>query len=106
MNYRKFYENQYKVKLNKNFDIHHIDYNHNNNDITNLVALPKELHHRLHNAYNEYIQWCSNYSLDDIRLHTGALCSHTMFIESLTEYLNIVEECKVYMNKRNMGGNL
>jgi hypothetical protein len=41
--YRKYYEHSIGIKLNKNFDVHHIDLNKKNNDILNLVAMPKKL---------------------------------------------------------------
>lgn len=47
-NYRKFYEKQTGKKIPKDFDIHHIDFNRENNDIMNLVAIPRELHKKYH----------------------------------------------------------
>jgi hypothetical protein len=47
-NYRKFYEEQTGKKIPKDFDVHHIDFNRNNNDIINLVAIPKKLHKKYH----------------------------------------------------------
>lgn len=49
MNYRKLYEKHYNLKIPKNWEIHHIDANRNNNDINNLIMLPKKLHKALHN---------------------------------------------------------
>ena len=48
MDYRILYEEKTKMKIPKNFDIHHIDGNRNNNEITNLVALPKKIHSKYH----------------------------------------------------------
>lgn len=48
MNYRKNYEQQTGETLPTTFDVHHIDFNRSNNDINNLVALPKELHQNYH----------------------------------------------------------
>lgn len=47
------YVKYYKEITNKDFDsnkyqVHHIDLNRNNNDISNLVMLPKELHTKYH----------------------------------------------------------
>ena len=47
-NYRKFYEKQTNKKIPKDFDIHHIDFNRENNDIANLVAIPRQLHKKYH----------------------------------------------------------
>lgn len=49
MNYRNLYEKHYNLKIPKNWEIHHIDSNRNNNDINNLIMMPKKLHRALHN---------------------------------------------------------
>lgn len=48
MDYRKFYEQQTGVKLPAGYDVHHIDFNRENNEIRNLVALPQQLHTLYH----------------------------------------------------------
>ena len=52
MHYRKIYENHLKQKIPKGFEVHHIDLNHYNDDITNLVAIPKKLHTEFHKYIN------------------------------------------------------
>tara|TARA_R100000655_G_scaffold9865_1_gene24286 strand:+ start:506 stop:712 length:207 start_codon:yes stop_codon:yes gene_type:complete len=47
MNYRKLYENKIG-KIPNDWEIHHIDFNHNNNDINNLIAIPKIVHVVIH----------------------------------------------------------
>jgi hypothetical protein len=47
-NYRKFYEEKTGKKIPKDFDVHHIDLNRENNEIENLVAIPKHLHKKYH----------------------------------------------------------
>lgn len=37
--------------LKSKIEVHHIDFNHNNNDISNLLPLTKSEHVRLHNLY-------------------------------------------------------
>ena len=49
MNYRKLYEDYYKIEIPKGFDIHHIDADRKNNNINNLIMLPSKLHKALHN---------------------------------------------------------
>ena len=48
MNYRKLYEDKFGIKIPKNYDIHHIDADRNNNEIENLIMLPSKLHRALH----------------------------------------------------------
>lgn len=52
-NYRLKYKRYYGIEFGKEFDIHHIDFNHLNNDINNLLLLPKELHSKYHLLINE-----------------------------------------------------
>lgn len=48
MSYRNKYEEKTGLKVPSSFDIHHIDLNRKNNDINNLVAIPRELHRDYH----------------------------------------------------------
>lgn len=51
-NYRKLYENHHNVKIQKGYEIHHLDHNHENNEITNLVCIPRKLHKKYHLYWN------------------------------------------------------
>lgn len=42
----------YNGEIPEGYDIHHIDFNKNNNDISNLIALPKSVHQSLHARIN------------------------------------------------------
>ena len=48
VNYRKFWEAANNTTIPKGYHIHHIDGNHNNNDINNLVCVSAEEHHNIH----------------------------------------------------------
>lgn len=49
--YLKFYARYYGITWDhQKFEVHHIDGNRKNNDIWNLLLLPKELHKRLHHS--------------------------------------------------------
>ena len=48
MGYRKKYETYHNTKLSKDYDVHHIDWNHNNNNIDNLIAIPRTVHKIIH----------------------------------------------------------
>lgn len=95
-NYRLIYEDYYKFKIPKGWDVHHLDYNHKNNTPTNLLALPRELHQHLHETYNNFCR-CTPC---EIQVHTGQVCNRTLYQEVLLEYLQTVEDCTVYMNLR------
>lgn len=47
INHKKLYESVHG-KIKENWDVHHIDWNHDNNDINNLIAIPKKLHQLTH----------------------------------------------------------
>lgn len=50
--YRNIYMKYIRQNI-RNKDIHHMDLNHNNNDISNLVAVSKSFHRRLHRFYHD-----------------------------------------------------
>lgn len=52
MDYRKFYQEVTGELIPKCFDVHHIDFNRENNSIENLVSIPKELHQAYHKTYS------------------------------------------------------
>lgn len=54
MNYRKFYEAMCNFQIPKDYEIHHIDFDRNNNKISNLVMLPAFLHKKYHIKLSEY----------------------------------------------------
>lgn len=51
-NYREKYKRYYGIEFGKDFVIHHIDFDRENNDISNLVLLPRELHEWYHAIIN------------------------------------------------------
>ena len=73
MNYRTFYEKHYKLKIPKNWEIHHIDADRKNNNINNLIMLPKKLHRALH----KHIGLLSKNNSKKIRLQ---YCHYELFI--------------------------
>jgi len=83
MTSRKYYEKTLNVKVPKDFDVHHIDCNNKNNDIRNLVAIPKIVHSRYHKAKNGFN---SEISEGYINLSFNS-CNN-----GLRYYLNVIEE--------------
>ena len=47
MSYRELYEKHIE-KIPKDWDVHHIDFNHNNNSLDNLISIPKVIHTVIH----------------------------------------------------------
>ena len=52
MDYRKIYEQHYNITLENDMVIHHIDLDRSNNDISNLLMLPRSLHSKYHMCLN------------------------------------------------------
>lgn len=50
MDYRKLYEKTFGIKIPRDYDIHHIDGDHHNDSLDNLLLLPRALHAELHRA--------------------------------------------------------
>lgn len=52
--HRKIYEEFYGVKIPKYMEIHHIDGNHNNNDINNLKLVTWQEHYDIHYSQGDW----------------------------------------------------
>lgn len=48
MDYRSYYEKMCDLKIPRNCEIHHINFNREDNNIRNLVMLPSKLHKDYH----------------------------------------------------------
>ena len=51
-NYREKYKRYYNIEFDENYVVHHIDLDRTNNDISNLLLLPKGLHAKYHMILN------------------------------------------------------
>lgn len=52
--HRRIYEDYYHIRLPKEVEIHHIDGNHNNNQIENLKAVTIQEHFDIHYKQGDY----------------------------------------------------
>lgn len=48
VDYRKKYKKHFNIEFGKEYAIHHIDFDRGNNDINNLLLLPRGLHTKYH----------------------------------------------------------
>ena len=87
MDYRKIYEEHYNTKILPDYDIHHMDHDHYNNNPFNLVALPKSLHRSYHFYYRALQSYDPNHMI----------INKEFFIKDLNKfeekYLEIIEFC-------------
>ena len=99
--YRKLYKEYYGIDFDNNFEIHHIDFNHNNNEISNLVLLPKKLHRQYHfylNAINCYEDKTIIKFNSKIQGNIGNVDSYMM--NMLQDFIPILYECNKWYDKK------
>lgn len=82
MNYRKLYKEYYQIDFDDNYEVHHLDENRKNNNIENLLLLPKKLHHQYH--------FLKNFIKDDLRT-VGDTKIQSFFLRPTYYYYNNVE---------------
>ena len=100
--YKKDYEEYYGMRIPNDWEVHHINYNHTDNSLDNLIALPADLHKQLHVTYAKFLQSKLSFKLSDIHLHSGKTNNYSYFMEALADYVNAVETCTPYMNLRDL----
>ena len=64
--YKKLYAQTYGITWDVDLEIHHIDRNRQNNDISNLILLPGHLHRELHICLNEAVVMIEPVTAGDI----------------------------------------
>lgn len=69
-NYRRFYKEYYGIDFGSDFCIHHLDFNRENNDINNLLLIPKKVHGQFHFACH-FIEKTKKDFYDPKDLHLG-----------------------------------
>lgn len=59
VNYKRIYERAFGIQWDRTlYEIHHVDRNRENNEIGNLLLIPKEVHERIHKIESELLgQW-------------------------------------------------
>lgn len=107
MHYRKIYENKVSI-LPKDFEVHHLDCNRENNDIYNLVHLPKKIHSKLHSIKNRYDK--SITSINEYKyFYTSEKKKYLKYIEDYIDFKTkilsfyISERDMLILNKNNNG---
>ena len=96
--YRLKYKRYYGIDLGNDYDVHHIDFDRTNNDIKNLLLLPKELHNHYHLLINGL---CENgqfnkTGLVDFKLSNPIITDYSI---SLLKHLDeCITECKKWIN--------
>lgn len=97
-NYRKIYEKKCNIKIPKNYEIHHVDFNRENNNIRNLVMLPKEIHQEYHKAYEELNSFYIQKEIISIIDKGNGI--NEIYKNKYEKFIRIWEECCKYANYR------
>lgn len=101
---RRIYAEKTGVKIPAGYEVHHIDFNPNNNDISNLVAIPKDVHVRFHSILKEVgvvngnvILPCNHFNHSFTDFYFNPVRIHSII--ELSKYVNCI--CQ-FVEKRNM----
>lgn len=103
-NYRTIYKRYYEIDFDKSYVVHHIDFNRENNDISNLVLLPKELHEKYHTIINSITISIDKPKADgfiDIRLSNLNLTDYNFNMFKLLP--EIILECSKWLYFKKYG---
>lgn len=91
--YKKIYETEIGSKIDgRIFDIHHLDENRENNDFSNLLMLPKTLHHKYHFYKNRLVS-VNDFVTDILTVFDGGYMCNDYAIEQYNEFLAVWKEC-------------
>lgn len=88
--YRKKYKRFYDIDFDRDFAIHHIDFDRNNNEIENLLLLPRGLHNKYHSSLSAI---CDENHLINGRIDKLGKFACTSFL-TLGEALREIEKWK------------
>lgn len=101
--YRKYYKEYYGIEFGSEYDVHHIDFNRGNNDISNLILLPKKLHRKYH-FYLEAIG-AKRGIVNDISFRLDSIeyiSPHNMAYKMLIKLFEIQKELNYWVNDKEM----
>lgn len=109
-NYREKYKRYYGIDFDKDFDVHHIDLDRENNDIDNLILLPKILHERYHKCLTEISGITDISKLKIINVKNGCQFEHGALLRFCTvmRQISVWKAHKAnleYMRSFKYGGN-
>lgn len=97
--YKKLYEKETGKEVPVGFDLHHIDEDKGNNDILNLVAIPKKLHQKYHSCTN--IPRTITLSGPKSSFQPGRGFNNYLLRE-LTVFIDVVEEINLWIDFRDV----
>ena len=96
--YRKFYADYYGITWDtKEMEVHHIDFNRENNDIDNLILLPKKEHHFIHKRHRDVVNMSSYYPTTEGLVkeisREGLVVGLQLAGDTLDKYMDALDKC-------------
>lgn len=96
MNYREKYKQHYGIDFGPEYEVHHLDLNHQNDDIENLLLLPRKLHHQYHFALARLPM--ANGRLDvDVKIRgilDGGQAMNAYILSALSDFVDVYYKCQ------------
>ena len=93
MNYRKKYRQHYGIDFSNDYVVHHIDLDRSNNDIDNLLLLPKQLHSK----YHFYLTSMRSHGGDGFTFHVDGrirpAAFESWYLTSVKRFAEALDEC-------------
>ena len=86
--YREKYKKHYNIDFDGNYAIHHIDGNHENNDISNLVLLPSKLHSKYH-----YQKQIIEEQKVPTKISGNSANNENYYLNCIEEFIETLKEC-------------
>lgn len=100
MKYRQLFMEHYGIKdPGPEFDVHHIDFNRENNDIHNLILLPRSLHRRYHMCVTAFHGARGMDIVIDPKIGSEDISSDYK-LSMLRRFLDVAEEVKVWADRK------
>ena len=105
MTYREIYENSTGQKIPAGFDIHHLDLNHDNNEIVNLLMLPHDLHIQYHDLESKVKS--ISFTTSILSMNEPGYKSNSFAFEHAEKFIKVYFECQKWKDyKEFLLGNL
>lgn len=95
-NYRLKYKLYYNIDFDRKYVIHHIDGNHNNNEISNLILLPIDLHSKYHTYRDAFERETENGMCFDLSAGGFMVFGHNLLY--LNPLIDIMNKLQVWVN--------
>lgn len=92
-NYREKHRRYYCLDFSSDYEIHNIDLNHNNNNINNLLLLPKKLHSKYHYYINCIKPFVNGYEITiDISVNSSFLKVNEANLKGLLDTISDIQQ--------------